>query len=314
MLGKFVTKSLILASSLFFGILGILSLYVIFQYLGLDFSSARNSAYSVLLVSFAIISLLISVISLLLGLTNLKVSRKFSLPFLKLIFQIVFVFYIGNIGILYTLNIKSKAQTSCYGVTEITTSSWCLLLLRPNQTGAYRVMNPKRQSTNINNPSDHQGHPCQTRGSTSSSVIVYDASPDFYGQYASTWRSYHDKVINFVSGLSIDSSKIAIDVPLCANVTVTAPNASNLVTITVATATATPTKTPTPSPRPTNTITPSPTPSADANSDGKVDGIDYTIWLTFFGNNFQGITFGDFNRSGTVDAADYAIWTSRILF
>jgi hypothetical protein len=47
----------------------------------------------------------------------------------------------------------------------------------------------------------------------------------------------------------------------------------------------------------------------DANGDGKVDGIDYVIWLNHYGQStVNGSADGDFDDSGVVDDADYQIW------
>ena len=80
--------------------------------------------------------------------------------------------------------------------------------------------------------------------------------------------------------------------------------------------TPTPTRTPTPTatrtPTPGVTHTPTPTGSSlqgDANGDGRVDLIDYVIWLNHYGQNTQnGPTDGDFNSDGRVDLIDYVIW------
>lgn len=62
-------------------------------------------------------------------------------------------------------------------------------------------------------------------------------------------------------------------------------------------------------PLPTPTFTPTPTPRpGDANRDGKVDGLDYVIWL----NNYNQTTSndardGDFNEDGKVDGLDYVV-------
>ncbi len=76
--------------------------------------------------------------------------------------------------------------------------------------------------------------------------------------------------------------------------------------------------TPTPSPTP---ATASPTPSAspkatsptvkpgDANGDGRVDGLDYVIWVDNYGrSNSSGPSQGDFNADSRVDGLDYVIW------
>ena len=63
------------------------------------------------------------------------------------------------------------------------------------------------------------------------------------------------------------------------------------------------------------TLTLSPTPVSipgDANSDGKVDGIDYVIWLNMYLKSTQALhKDGDFNSDGTVDGIDYVIWLNH---
>ena len=60
------------------------------------------------------------------------------------------------------------------------------------------------------------------------------------------------------------------------------------------------------------TLTPTPTViPGDANSDGKVDGADYVIWLNHYDQNASGYSNGDFNNSGKVDGADYIIWLNN---
>lgn len=49
----------------------------------------------------------------------------------------------------------------------------------------------------------------------------------------------------------------------------------------------------------------------DANGDGKVDGIDFTIWLFRYGQNASGPQNGDFNNDGRVDGVDYSLWLSN---
>ncbi|MBI3980943.1 hypothetical protein HY345_03005 [Candidatus Microgenomates bacterium] len=52
---------------------------------------------------------------------------------------------------------------------------------------------------------------------------------------------------------------------------------------------------------------------ADANSDGKVDGVDYTIWLIHYEQNVTGgKTKGDFNNDGKVTGLDYVIWLNNL--
>ena len=61
----------------------------------------------------------------------------------------------------------------------------------------------------------------------------------------------------------------------------------------------------------TPTSTPIPTPG-DANADGRVNGIDYVIWLNNYGNsNPQGPSQGDFNSDRAVNGVDYVIWLNN---
>jgi len=47
----------------------------------------------------------------------------------------------------------------------------------------------------------------------------------------------------------------------------------------------------------------------DTNEDGRVDGVDYVIWLQYYNQNTsKGAAEGDFNGDGTVDGIDYVIW------
>ena len=49
----------------------------------------------------------------------------------------------------------------------------------------------------------------------------------------------------------------------------------------------------------------------DANSDGKVDGLDYVIWLNHYNQQATGTRNGDFNGNGFVDGLDYVIWLNN---
>lgn len=79
-----------------------------------------------------------------------------------------------------------------------------------------------------------------------------------------------------------------------------------------------PTSVPTSSPSSTIVATtiPSSSPSTakpgDANEDGKVDGLDYVAWLTYYDKDVTtGHKQGDFNGNGKVDGLDYVIWLSN---
>ncbi|KKU96020.1 MAG: hypothetical protein UY28_C0039G0002 [Candidatus Amesbacteria bacterium GW2011_GWB1_48_13] len=59
---------------------------------------------------------------------------------------------------------------------------------------------------------------------------------------------------------------------------------------------------------------PTPTPTnkpGDANGDNLVNGLDYLIWLSHFGQNVSGPANGDFNNNGVVNGADYLVWLSN---
>jgi hypothetical protein len=86
--------------------------------------------------------------------------------------------------------------------------------------------------------------------------------------------------------------------------------------------TATPPPTSTITPTPTRVYTPTPTVAAasptptlrpgDANGDGRVDGLDYVIWLNHYGiTNATGPSQGDFNGDGRTDGLDYVIWLNN---
>lgn len=68
---------------------------------------------------------------------------------------------------------------------------------------------------------------------------------------------------------------------------------------------------------PTPISTPTPTPTSaplvgDANNDGKVNELDYAIWLTNFHKTVTGgARVGDFNNDGVVDGVDYVLWATH---
>lgn len=71
--------------------------------------------------------------------------------------------------------------------------------------------------------------------------------------------------------------------------------------------------TPTITVRPTSTLTPTTRAKpGDANNDNKVDGIDYSIWVSRYNQSTSnGYRDGDFNGDGKVDGIDYLIWLSN---
>lgn len=68
---------------------------------------------------------------------------------------------------------------------------------------------------------------------------------------------------------------------------------------------------------PTATATPLPTSTpptgktGDANGDNVVDGVDYIVWLNYYGQSLTGVQYGDFDRSGRVDGVDYVLWLNN---
>jgi hypothetical protein len=67
---------------------------------------------------------------------------------------------------------------------------------------------------------------------------------------------------------------------------------------------------PTPTPGPSGT--PGPSIDGDGNYDGRVNGIDYVIWLTNYGNpNPRGVREGDYNRDNRVNGIDYVVWLNN---
>jgi len=59
------------------------------------------------------------------------------------------------------------------------------------------------------------------------------------------------------------------------------------------------------------TPTPPPGVPGDANSDGKVNVLDFAVWVQNYGQNLSGAINGDFNNSGQVDMADFAVWINN---
>jgi len=66
---------------------------------------------------------------------------------------------------------------------------------------------------------------------------------------------------------------------------------------------------------PTGTSTQTPTPQTDVpgdgNGDGYVDGKDFIIWLTHYGQNVSGASNGDFDGNNKVEIGDYIIWLNN---
>jgi hypothetical protein len=57
--------------------------------------------------------------------------------------------------------------------------------------------------------------------------------------------------------------------------------------------------------------TPSPGTPGDGNNDGRVDGKDFIIWLSHFGQNVSGANNGDYDNNGQVRISDYIVWVKN---
>ncbi len=63
---------------------------------------------------------------------------------------------------------------------------------------------------------------------------------------------------------------------------------------------------------PTNTPTLGTDVPGDADGNGKVDVLDYAIWLNHYSQSTgNGSSDGDFNESGNIDGLDYVIWLNN---
>ena len=58
----------------------------------------------------------------------------------------------------------------------------------------------------------------------------------------------------------------------------------------------------------TSTPTPQQNMPGDGNGDGRVDGKDFIIWLSHYGQNVSGANNGDYDENNTVNFSDYIIW------
>ena len=69
--------------------------------------------------------------------------------------------------------------------------------------------------------------------------------------------------------------------------------------------------TPPPASTPTKTPTPATSKPGDANGDGQVNGADYLIWISHYGQSVSGPANGDFNNDSAVNGQDYIIWLAN---
>lgn len=59
-------------------------------------------------------------------------------------------------------------------------------------------------------------------------------------------------------------------------------------------------------------VTPTPAPKiGDGNGDGAVNGQDYVVWLSHYGQSLSGSANGDYNGDGAVNGLDYVVWLSN---
>jgi len=60
------------------------------------------------------------------------------------------------------------------------------------------------------------------------------------------------------------------------------------------------------------TATPPVSELGDGNNDGVVDGKDFIIWLTHFGQNISGSNNGDYDGNGNIEIGDYIVWLQNL--
>lgn len=59
-------------------------------------------------------------------------------------------------------------------------------------------------------------------------------------------------------------------------------------------------------------ITPTPTGKpGDGNGDGLIDGKDFIIWLTHYGQSVSGVNNGDYDGNNKIEIGDYVIWVNN---
>jgi hypothetical protein len=62
---------------------------------------------------------------------------------------------------------------------------------------------------------------------------------------------------------------------------------------------------------PVTTPTPGTGRAGDGNNDGLVDGRDFIIWLSHYGQNVSGPSNGDYDNNGQVRISDYIVWVNN---
>jgi hypothetical protein len=187
----------------------------------------------------------------------------------------------------------------------------------PLNRGGYRNANPSVSNTNIRtwgqiNPTGNKAHVwVQNNKNTwknivdnvtispqSATITISGFSPNI-SLTVQRWDTYLGTVISSQNQTTSSQGILSLSV-------------SNLTTDTafkIGNYTTTPTNSPTPQPTASSTPTLKP---GDANGDGRVDGLDYVIWLNNYGRtDATGPTQGDFNSDSRVDGLDYVVWLNN---
>lgn len=218
-------------------------------------------------------------------------ARDHKVKLRRILITGLLLLFTANIAIYYAIRNRSKAVT-CFTLQEVaTTDPRCLYIL-----------SNKVYFRGASRSSPHHGHPC---GMDVTSIIpsfhlnnmVYYLDPNYLGDIC---------VVQPTATPTRTPTPYRSPTPIPYNSPTQSPYRS-------------PTPSPTvyiyisPTPLPSETLIPTlPSKNGDANGDGRVDGIDYVIWLNHYGQNVSGgVSQGDFDRNGKVDGIDYVVWLNN---
>ncbi len=239
--------------------------YVFFHYLRLIFYDFWTTVKSLALLFIPITLTIIAAYLLLQHFTQWSAIKPYTkyIHLNRFFLHIVFVLFLANVGIIYTINLLGKAAGTCMTAQDVMNDpatpiaggvKRCFMLYSNNVYNHKSGGQPDPIST-----LGHMGHGCQIL-MTSSNGTIYDATYDIdTGSYG-----FH-KTSNYV-GINAQ----AYVAPLCTTVTSITTATEHVVFISdpittsptpIPTASPSPSPTKSPSPTPTPTATPSPTPT-----------------------------------------------------